>query len=99
VLWIIAGRGLADGPMLAGGGVQFVVGGVLEGEQGFAGIGHSQEDLVELALSGSLMADPSVLDDEDHGQGQGGYHYLEDCFPPGGKSRRDAHDDLTSRPR
>ena len=56
--------------MLAGGGVQFVVGGVLEREQGVIGSGHGQEDLVELALSGSLMADLGVL--------------LEDCFPPGG---------------
>jgi hypothetical protein len=83
--------------MLAGGGVQFV-GGVLKGEQGVGGIGHNQEDLVELALSGSLIADLGVLDDKDHDQDQGGYHCLEDCFPPGWKSRRDAHDDPTSRP-
>jgi hypothetical protein len=34
-----------------------------------------------------------VLDDEDHGQGQGGYHGLEDRFPSSRKSCRDAHDD------
>jgi hypothetical protein len=39
------------------------------------------------------MAGLGVLDDEDHGQGQGGHHGLEYRFPTGGKSRHDAHDD------
>jgi hypothetical protein len=42
--------------MLVAGGVQFVVGGVLEREQGVVGSGHGQEDLVELALGRALMA-------------------------------------------
>jgi hypothetical protein len=49
-------RSLADRSMLTAGGVQFVVGCVLEGEQSIVGIGHGQEDLVELAL-GRLTAD------------------------------------------
>src|SRR5690242_14018420 len=67
--------------MLAAGGVQFVVGCVLEGEQSIVGTWYGQEDLIELALGRPLMAAMGVLDDEDHGQGQGGYHGLEDRFP------------------
>jgi hypothetical protein len=73
-------RSLADRSMLTAGGVQFVVGCVLEGEQSIVGTGYSQEDLVELALGRPLMAALGVLDDEDHGQGQGGNHGLE-SFP------------------
>ena len=67
--------------MLAAGGVQFVVGCVLEGEQSIVGTWYGQEDLIELALGRPLMAAMGVPDDEDHGQGQGGYHGLEDRFP------------------
>ena len=35
--------------MLTAGGVQFVVGCVLEGEQGIVGTGYGQEDLIEFA--------------------------------------------------
>ena len=66
-------RSLADRSMLTAGGVQFVVGRVLEGEQGIVGTGYGQEDLIEFALGRPLMAALGVLDDEDHGQGQGGY--------------------------
>jgi hypothetical protein len=52
--------------MLTAGGVQFVVGCMLEGEQSIVGIGYGQEDLVELALGRTLMAGLGVLDDEDH---------------------------------
>jgi len=90
---MILERSLADRSMLTAGGVQFVLGCVLEGEQGIVGTGYGQEDLVELALGRPLMAGLGVLDDEDHGQGQGGHHGLEYRFPAGGKSRRDAHDD------
>ena len=86
-------RSLADRPMLTAGGVQFVVGCALEGEQGIVGTGYGQEDLVELALGRPLMAALGVLDDEDPGQGQGGYDGLEYRFPPGRKSCPDAHDD------
>ncbi|HET9081971.1 MAG TPA: hypothetical protein VFO01_15850 [Trebonia sp.] len=86
-------RSLADRSMLTAGGVQFVVGCVLEGEQSIVGTGYGQEDLVELALGRPLMAALGVLDDEDHGQGQGGYHGLEYRFPSGRKSCRDAHYD------
>ena len=86
-------RSLADRSMLTAGGVQFVVGCMLEGEQSIVGTGHGQEDLVELALGRPLMAALGVLDDEDHGQGQGGNHGLEYRFPSGRKSCRDAHDD------
>jgi hypothetical protein len=64
--WLIVQRGLADGQMLVAGGVQFVVGCVLEREQGVVGSGYGQEDLVELALGCALMAGLAVLDDEDH---------------------------------
>src|SRR5690242_11091483 len=40
--------------MLTAGGVQFVVGCVLEGEQSIVGTGYGQEDLVELALGRPL---------------------------------------------
>jgi hypothetical protein len=86
-------RRLADRSMLTAGGVQFVVGCVLEGEQSIVGIGYGQEDLVELALGRPLMTGLGVLDDEDHSQGQGGYHGLEYRFPAGRKSCRDAYDD------
>jgi hypothetical protein len=76
-------RSLADRSMLTAGGVQFVVGCVLEGEQSIVGIGYGQEELVELALGRPLMAGLGVLDDEDHSQGQGGYHGLEYRFPSG----------------
>jgi hypothetical protein len=79
--------------MLASCGVQFVVGRVLEGEQSIVGTGYGQEDLIEFALGRPLMAALGVLDDEDHGQGQGGYHGLKDRFPSSRKSCRDAHDD------
>ena len=52
--------------MLVTGGVQFVVGSVLEGQQGVAGAGHGQEDLVELALSRTLVACLGVLDDDEY---------------------------------
>src|SRR5580704_16008376 len=91
--WTILERSLADRSMLTAGGVQFVLGCVLEGKQGIVGTGYGQEDLVELALGRPLMAALGVLDDEDHGQGQGGHHGLEYRFPSGGKSRRDARDD------
>src|SRR5437660_7993485 len=38
--WLIVPRGLADGQMLMADGVQFVVGGVLEREQGVIGAGY-----------------------------------------------------------
>jgi hypothetical protein len=76
-------RNLADRSMLTAGGVQFVVRGVLEREQGVIGAWYGQEDLVELALGGPLMAGLAVLDDEDHRQGEGGYHRLEGWFPTG----------------
>jgi hypothetical protein len=93
---VIVQRGLADGPMLVSGGVQFVVGGVLEGQQGIVRARHGQQDLVELALSRPLVAGLGVLDHEDHGQRHGGYQCLEDGFPPGRESRRDAGDDPRS---
>jgi len=55
--------------MLAAGGVQFVVGCVLEGEQSIVGTRHGQEDLIELALGRPLMAALGGLDDEDRSQG------------------------------
>jgi hypothetical protein len=79
--------------MLAAGGVQFVVGCVLEGKQSIVGTGYGQEDLTEFVLGRPLMAALRVLDDEDHGQGHGGYHGLEDHFPSSRKSCHDAHDD------
>jgi len=86
-------RSLADRSMLTACGMQFVVGCVLEGEQGIVGTGYGQEDLIEFALGRPLMAALGVLDDEDHGQGQSGYHGLEDRFPSSRKSCRDSHDD------
>ena len=70
---MIVQRGLADGPVLVSGGVQFVVGSVLEGQQGIVRTGHGQQDLVELALSRTLVAGLCVLDHDDHGQRQRGY--------------------------
>ena len=58
---MIVQRSLANGSMLAGGGVQFVVGSVLKGKQSIVGAGYGQEDLVELALSRALMACLGVL--------------------------------------
>jgi len=49
--------------MLMSDGVQFVVGRVLECEQGIVGAWYGQEDLVELALGRALMAGLAVLDD------------------------------------
>jgi hypothetical protein len=63
---LIVQRSLADRPVLVTGGVQFVVGSVLEGQQGVAGAGHGQEDLVELALSRTLVACLGVLDDDEY---------------------------------
>src|SRR5207302_11220814 len=54
-------RSLADRSMLTAGGVQFVVGCMLEGEQGIVGTGYGQEDLVELVLRRPLMAGLGVL--------------------------------------
>lgn len=93
---MIVQRSLADGPVLVSGGVQFVVGSVLESQQGVVGARYGQEDLVELALSRTLVACLGVLNDEDHGQRKGGYQCLEDGFPPGRESRRDARDDPCS---
>ena len=54
-------RSLADRSMLAAGGVQFVVGCVLEGEQSIVGTRHGQEDLIELALDRNLLLFCAVL--------------------------------------
>jgi hypothetical protein len=70
--------GLADLPVLIPCGVQFVIGGVLEPEQGVVGAGHSQQDLIELALGRPLVARLGVLDDEDHGERERGHEGLED---------------------
>lgn len=90
---MIVQRSLADGPVLVAGSVQFIVGGVLKGQQGVVGAGYGHEDLTELALGRTLVASLGVLDNEDHGQRKGGYQCLEDGFPPGRESRRDARDD------
>lgn len=58
---MIVQRSLANGSMLAGGGVQFVVGSVLKGKQSIVSTGYGQEDLVEFALSRALMACLGVL--------------------------------------
>jgi hypothetical protein len=85
---MIVERSLANGSMLAGCGVQFVVGSVLKGKQSIVSAGYGQEDLVELALSRALVACLGVLDNEDHGQRKGGYQCLEDA-------RRDAWRNLS----
>jgi hypothetical protein len=85
--------GLADLPVLIPSSAQFVIGGVLEPEQGVVGAGHSQQDLIELALSRPLVARLGVLDDEDHGERERGHHGLEDGLPPRGKPDSDADGD------
>ena len=85
--------GLTDLPVLVSGGPQFLIGGVLECEQGVVGTGNGQQDLVELALRRPLMPGLGVLDDKDHREGQRGHQGLEDGLPPRGKSGRDAHGD------
>ena len=89
---MIPGCGLADLPVLVSCGVQFFIGSVLEGEQGVVGTRHGMEDLVELALSCSLLSRLGVLDNEDHCEGKGAHRGLEDGFPPGGESRGGAGD-------
>src|ERR1700757_1113733 len=89
--------GLADGQVLMPDRVEFIVGGVLKCEQRVVGTGNSQEDLVELALSGPLMASLGVLDDEDHCQGGGGHPGR--GFPPGTGTRPRCSPRATPRPR
>jgi hypothetical protein len=57
-----------------------------------SGIGQGVQDLVELALRRTLMPRLGVLDDKDHGKGQGGHQCLEDGFPPCRKPGGKAHD-------
>ena len=64
---MIVQRSLADGPVLVSCGAQFVVGSVLEGDQGVVGAGYGEEDLVELALSRPPVPSLGVLGHEDHG--------------------------------
>jgi hypothetical protein len=45
------------------GGVQFGIGGVLEGEQGVVGARKGLQDLVEFSLRWALLALLGVLDD------------------------------------
>jgi hypothetical protein len=42
--------------VLCRGGVQFVIGSMLEGEQGIGGVRQDPQDFVELALCRSLLA-------------------------------------------
>jgi hypothetical protein len=66
--WLVQ-RGLPDLAVLAPGGPQLGVRRVLQREQGVVRLGQCPEDLVQLALSGGLMAGLGVLDDEHHGHG------------------------------
>lgn len=67
---------------------QFLIGGMLEREQGVVGAGHGQQGLVQLSLGRSLMPGLGVPDDEDHHESQRGHQGLEDDLPPRGTPRR-----------
>jgi hypothetical protein len=79
--------------MLAASTSQFIVGSVLEREQGIVGTGHGLQDLVQLALRRLLMPGLGVLDHEDHDQGQRSQQRLEDDLPPLGEPDSNAHAD------
>jgi len=63
---------------------------VLQRHQGVIGCWQGLQDLIKLALGGCLLARLSVLDDEDHGQGERADQGLEDDLPPRRKPDGDA---------
>ena len=72
------------------------VGGVLDRDEGVVGVRQSPQYLVELALSGNLLAALGVLNDENHGQGQRGNQRLEDRLQSGGEAQDETKDDPDS---
>jgi len=90
---LVIESGLTPPAVLVPGGVQFLVGSMLQGDQGVVGIGQGVQDLVELALRRTLMPRLGVLNDEDHGKGQRSHQALKDDLPPSGKPGGDTHAD------
>jgi len=73
-------RGLANFMVRVASRPQLIAGSVFQHQQGVIGPGQRLHDLIELALSGRLLASLGVLDDKDHGQGKSRNQRLKYAF-------------------